>query len=105
MNKRFCKRKIKRLNVIYSDGQIEYNGISSDFSCNGLFIRTRNGFKEGTKLNMQLELESGKKIPLCGTLKRMVKTQITNFKNGMGVELLSVPMGYDMLIEELYIDN
>lgn len=102
MNKRFCKRKIRRLNIIFSDGQIEYSGISSDFSCNGLFIRTGKGFKEGTMLNMQLELESGNKIPLCGTVKRMVKTQISNFKNGMGVELVSVPKEYDMLIEELY---
>ncbi len=105
MDKRECKRKIKRLNIIFSDGKEEYNGISSDFSCGGLFIRTRKGFHEGTVLNMQLELESDKLIPLTGIVKRTIKINISNYKNGMGIKLTSTHEEYDNLIEELYKES
>jgi hypothetical protein len=104
MDKRECRRKIKRLNIIFSDSKEEYNGISSDFSCGGLFIRTRNGFLEGTVLNMQLELENNKFISLTGIVKRTIKTNISNFKNGMGIKITSTHEEYDNFIEELYKD-
>lgn len=102
MNKRNCKRKIRRLNIFFSVGNAEHSGISSDFSCNGLFIRTRKGFSEGTTLQMKLEFENGEKLQLTGTVKRAIKTLASNFKNGMGVELTSIPYEYDKFIEELY---
>lgn len=112
MEKRQCKRKIKRLNITFSDGKKEYNGISSDFSCNGLFIRTRNSFNEGTVLKMHLEMDDAKRIPLTGVVKRALKMNISgydisghktsSFKNGMGVRLTSIPVEYDNFIKELY---
>ncbi|MEW6109770.1 MAG: PilZ domain-containing protein [Nitrospirota bacterium] len=102
VEKRSCKRKIKRLNINFSDGKEENIGISSDFSCNGLFIRTRKGFREGTVLYMNLELDNGKKLPLTGIVKRTIKTQISNYKNGMGIELTSVHEEYDNFVKELY---
>lgn len=112
MEKRECKRKIRRLNITFSDGETEYSGISSDFSCSGLFIRTRNSFSEGIKLNMKLELENGKIIPLAGIVKRAIKTNISSYnisgyktssyKNGMGIRLTSIPEEYNDFIEELY---
>ncbi|MDP2754997.1 MAG: PilZ domain-containing protein [Nitrospirota bacterium] len=107
MEKRECKRKIRRLNITFTDGKEEYNGISSDFSCNGLFIRTRKSFNEGIKLKMQLEIENGKKIPLTGIVKRAIKTNISGYnisgyKNGMGIRLTSIPKEYDNFIKELY---
>ena len=109
MDKRECKRKIRRLNITFTDGKEEYNGISSDFSCNGLFIRTRKSFNEGIKLKMQLEIENGKRIPLTGIVKRAIKTNISgysisSYKNGMGIRLTSIPKEYDDLIKELYKD-
>jgi len=114
MEKRTCKRKIKRLNITFSDGNEEYNGISSDFSCNGLFIRTRKGFCEGTILAMNLKLEDGKLIPLTGVVRRITKINISSFdissyktssyKNGMGIKLTSIPKEYDDFIKELYKD-
>jgi Tfp pilus assembly protein PilZ len=112
MEKRACKRKIRRLNITFSDGNEEYSGISSDFSCNGLFIRTRKGFTEGKILTMKLELEDGKIIPLTGIVKRTTKINISGFnissyktssyKNGMGIKLTSIPEEYDNFIKELY---
>ena len=114
MDKRECKRKIRRLNITFTDGKEEYNGISSDFSCNGLFIRTRKSFNEGIKLKMHLEIENGKKIPLTGIVKRAIKTNISgynissyktsSYKNGMGIRLTSIPKEYDDFIIELYKD-
>lgn len=102
MNKRNCKRKIRRLNIFFSDGNSEHSGISSDFSCNGLFIRTRKSFTEGTPLQMKLEFENGKKLQLTGIVKRTIRMLATNFKNGMGVELTSIPSEYDKFIADLY---
>lgn len=102
MDKRTCKRKIRRLNICFSDGNTECNGISSDFSCNGLFIRTRRGFKEGTTVIMKLEMENGEVLPMRGVVKRLIKTQMAHYKNGMGIELSSIPKEYDNFVEELY---
>jgi Tfp pilus assembly protein PilZ len=104
MEKRKCKRKIKRLNILFTNGKEELKGISSDFSCNGLFIRTRNCFPIGTKLEMKLEFDNGSEIPLTGIVKRALKTQISIHKSGMGIRLSSTPAEYDALIKELYQD-
>jgi Tfp pilus assembly protein PilZ len=102
VEKRACKRKIKRLSIIFSDGNVDYSGISSDFSCNGLFIRTRKGLEKGTVLNMKLELDNGSMIPLTGIVARTLKTKLATQKDGMGIELTSTHPEYDRLIKELY---
>ena len=101
MEKRNCKRKIKRLNISFSAGKTEYNGISSDFSCNGLFIRTRNGFKDGTILEIMLEIDD-KTIPMTGIVVRYIKPGITTVKFGMGIKITVTHPHYDKLISELY---
>lgn len=102
MEKRTCRRKIRRLNISFSDGVIEYSGISSDFSCSGIFIRTRKGFREGTILKMEIGMEDGKKLHLTGVVKRTIKTQVSHYKNGMGVEITSAPPEYNNFINDLY---
>ena len=101
MEKRNCKRKIKRLYVSFSDGNAEYNGISSDFSCNGLFIRTRKGFEKGTELEMVLDLDNGP-TPLIGEVARIIKPRIATVKCGIGVKLTSISPEYENFIKELY---
>jgi Tfp pilus assembly protein PilZ len=90
-----------RLNITFTDGKDARKGISSDFSCNGLFIRTRKGYEKGTILNMKLELDNSPEIPLTGIVKRVIKSQISIHKDGMGIELTSTPPKYDALIKEL----
>ena len=101
MDKRDCRRKIKRLNISFSDGTTGYNGISSDFSCNGLFIRTRNGFRAGTIIKMIFEVDD-KTISMTGVVARSVKPGITTIKFGMGIEITATHPVYDNLISELY---
>jgi Tfp pilus assembly protein PilZ len=102
MEKRVCKRKIRTLSIFFSDGVTEYSGITSDFSCSGLFIRTRKGLKEGTLLTMKLKMEDGQNISLIGIVKRTVRTHLTHVNNGMGVQLTSSPGEYYNFIKELY---
>ncbi len=94
VERRKAPRKIKRLPIRYSDGQKEHSGISSDFSLEGLFIRTRNALPPGTPLKMVLEIGRNQKINLAGLVIWSVKTGIMDFKNGMGVKITSKPIEY-----------
>lgn len=104
MEKRGCKRKIKRLPVTFSNSTSEYNGFSSDYSCKGIFIRTKKGFAAGTTLHMTVEINSGLKLRLTGVVRWTVKTHTDIQKNGMGIELTSIPSEYVDFIERLYRD-
>jgi len=105
MDKRLAKRKIKRLSITFSDGTIEHKGTSSDFSSTGIFIRTRKALKPGTSLNMVLELDNSRKIPLTGIVARSIKTGVWDFKNGMGIKLTSAPQVYEEFLKDLLKDK
>ncbi|MBI4680476.1 MAG: PilZ domain-containing protein [Nitrospirae bacterium] len=101
VERRKAQRKIRRLPISYSDGQKEHSGISSDFSLEGLFIRTRNALPPGTPLKMVLEVGQNQKINLAGLVIWSVKTGIMDFKNGMGVKITSKPTEYTEFILNL----
>lgn len=101
MGKRQFTRKIKRLPVTFSDGVKEHSGVSSDFSSNGLFIRTRRPFSPGTRVKMVLEIGENQKIELTGTVARALKLGTMVFKDGMGVKLDAVPDAYEDFIMNL----
>ena len=101
MSKRTSDRKKKRLAITFSDGQVENNGMSSDFSATGLFIRTRKAFDPGTPVTMVLEVDVNRKISLTGVVARAIKTGVIDFKNGMGIRLTSVPQAYEEFLKEL----
>jgi Tfp pilus assembly protein PilZ len=101
VDKRITRRKIKRLNIIFSDGTEEHPGTSSDFSTNGLFIRTRKPFKPGTAVTMLLEISVTQKIALSGVVIRAIKTGLRDFKNGMGIKLDSIPHEYEVFLSDL----
>ncbi len=101
MTKRAADRKKKRLSITFSDGQVENNGMSSDFSSTGLFIRTRKAFNPGTPVTMVLEVDASRKIPLTGVVARAIRTGVVDFKNGMGIRLTSVPQAYEEFLKEL----
>ncbi len=103
MDKRAGKRRIKRLPITFSDGKINNSGTSSDFSSNGLFIRTRKAFAPGTSLEMVLEMDDNRKIELTGVVARAIKTGLSDFKNGMGIKLTSVPQDYKGFLKELSV--
>ncbi|GAB4534117.1 MAG: hypothetical protein Fur0020_00430 [Thermodesulfovibrionia bacterium] len=96
------KRVTKRLTLTYSDGVVQYNGITSNISATGVFIRTRNPFPPGTNIRLKIETDKGKDIVAEGVVVWALKTGIVDFKNGMGVRLTNIPEAYKELLMESY---
>lgn len=94
MSKRKHARFIRRLETEFSAEGKEYRAISSDFSCNGLFIRTNHAFPPGTHLSIRVHLPEGETAILKGRVRRALKTTVVSLKNGMGVELLEKDRPY-----------
>jgi len=96
------KRFTKRFSVTFSNGEDEYNGITSNLSTTGLFIRTRKAFSPGTSIKITLELDNDRRMVLDGVVAWAVKTGVADFKNGMGVRLINIPKAYEELLKEFH---
>jgi hypothetical protein len=92
--RRKSKRITKRLEVTFSSGGLQFRGISSDLSAEGLFIRTQNGLLPGTIVEIEIYLPGHKLGRLRGIVRRTVKTSLSMIKNGMGVELIERDQNY-----------
>jgi Tfp pilus assembly protein PilZ len=99
LEKRKTPRKIKRLAVTWTDGTVEYTGVTSNVSATGIFIRTRKPFHEGTSLKILLEIGKSQTIALTGVVVRSIKTGLSDFKNGMGIQLTEIPQEYSDFIK------
>ncbi len=100
-NKRqISKRHTKRLPVIFSNGESEFNGTTSNLSLSGIFIRTRKALNPGTLLKIVLEVDKDRKIALEGEVVWSLKTGLSDFKNGMGVRLINIPQNYTEVVKE-----
>lgn len=95
------ERKTKRLPVVFSNGNIEQNGTSSNFSYTGMFIRTNKPFQPGISLKIVIHLNDETRITLKGVIIWAHKTRITHLKNGMGIEFTSTPQEYIDFVTEL----
>ena len=100
MSKRRHKRYTKRIETEFSSGDMTFKGISSDFSEQGLFIRTQHGFVPGTVVNIQLMLPDGSTAHLRGVVRRTVKTHLHLVKNGMGIEIKECDNNYIRFVRE-----
>lgn len=89
MSKRRHERFVRRLETEFSAEGKNYRGISSDFSCSGLFIRTNHAFAPNTMLEIVIHLPDGNSSVLKGRVRRALKTTVVSLKNGMGVELIN----------------
>lgn len=94
MSKRRHARFIRRLETEFSAEGQNYRAISSDFSCNGLFIRTNHAFTPGTILSIRVHLPDGTPSVLKGRVRRALKTTVVSLKNGMGIELIEKDLPY-----------
>ncbi|MGC2061335.1 MAG: PilZ domain-containing protein [Thermodesulfovibrionales bacterium] len=94
MSKRWNARFIRRLETEFWTEEKNYRAISSDFSCNGLFIRTNHAFEPGTVLSIRVHLPDGQTSELKGRVRRALKTTVVSLKNGMGIELLEKDLPY-----------
>ncbi|NWF75446.1 MAG: PilZ domain-containing protein [Nitrospirae bacterium] len=94
------KRYTKRLEVTFSSGGLSYRGILSNFSINGLFIRTNRGFAPNTILNIEILLPDGRISYLKGIVRRTIKTPMLTQKNGMGIELIEKDPTYIQFFQD-----
>jgi Tfp pilus assembly protein PilZ/ribosomal protein S27E len=88
------KRLIKRIEVEFCYENKNYRGIASNFSLQGLFIRTVHPFVADTKVDILLNLPDGSKSNIKGVVKNATKTKITSLRNGMGIELTEKDTNY-----------
>ena len=101
VEKRRASRRLKRLPVRCSCGTCEFAGVTSNFSQDGLFIRTKKPFKPGVPVKLLFETDKKSTIALSGVIARAIRKEIMFSKNGMGVKLTSIPQSYSSFLEEL----
>jgi len=94
MERRRHKRFTRRLETRFKSGGMNFTGISSNLSETGLFIRTKRSFAPDSVLDIELILPDRRASFLKGIVKWTVKTAISTFKNGMGVEIIEKDASY-----------
>jgi len=102
------KRFIERCKVEFTASDITYRGISSDFSLNGLFIRTNHPFPLKTILDIVIYLPNGLPSKLKGKVKRALKIPFGKvmktrkyLQRGIGVEITEKDTHYLHFIRSL----
>jgi len=101
IERRSGKRIVRELPIAFSNSEMEYRGVSMDFSASGLFILTGEPFKPGTMVKMILEVSKKKMIRLAGVVIRTIKTGDINVKDGMAIKLDEMPYIYHQFLESL----
>lgn len=108
-NRRKTRRFIKRCSVEFAVHGVRHTGISSDFSLEGLFIRTNYPYPPGTLMEITITLPDGRYSNILARVRRVNKSipgriiaaSSKYSKNGMGVEILEKDENYLHLIRDL----
>lgn len=108
-NKRQQKRFVKRCEVEFIADNHVVRGISSDFSQDGLFIRTNYPYVAGTIFDIVIHLPDGVDSKIKGRAVRAARTPIGRVmgtpvktqKNGMGIEIMEKDENYLDFIKSL----
>ncbi|MCG2722888.1 MAG: PilZ domain-containing protein [Thermodesulfovibrionales bacterium] len=95
-NKRRLRRFSHRCRMAFTVDGVTYRGLSSNFSLNGLFVRTRNTFPPGTFLDITIYFPNELTSHLQGKVTRSSKEpcRVTGGKDseyrekGMGIRIL-----------------
>ena len=102
INRRKHKRYIRRCEIEFTSDGVSYSGIASDFSLNGLFIRTNYPLPPGSVLNLTVHLPGGVTSQLTTRVIRKWRTAtgkvigspVKTAKNGMGVEIIKKDINF-----------
>ena len=98
------KRFTKRLEITFRAGELDFRGILSNVSDNGIFIRTNRGFAPNTTLEIELVLPDNTVSHMKGIVRRTIKTPLA-IKNGMGVELTEKDAAFENFVKTFYEDT
>ncbi len=107
--KRGFRRYARRCEAEFAAGGVSNSGIASDFSINGLFLRTSHPFAADTVINISVHMPDGSMSSLQGKVRRAMKSSVgkvmgtpsKEFRNGMGVELTRRDVHYLNFIRSL----
>lgn len=101
MSKRQSNRYTRRLETVFTTATDTFRGVTSDISEGGLFIRTMYVLATGSILGIEIRLPDGTVSRLKGRVKRAIRTAISNFKNGMGIEIIEKDATYIGLVKTM----
>lgn len=102
--KRIKDRVTKRLSVKFGASELNNNGLTSNLSLTGIFIRTNSGLAPGTPVNVELTLPDNRILNMKGTVMwtKRVHPKLAEFsRNGMGIMLKDNPEEYIKFVTEL----
>lgn len=110
--KRRLKRNIRRCETEFTHGEVSNRGIASDFSEDGLFIKTTRPVAPESVIDMMVYLPNGSVSRLKGMVKWSSRTptgrvfgasgRARSARSGMGLELLEKDENYDLFIRSLH---
>lgn len=104
MEKRAFERVLKKLEVKFWSGGINYTGITTNISENGMFIGTKIGLPPGALLDIKVILPTGEVLRIPVRVKRILKPRDYDediYKSGMGVQLAGIHPRYVKFIRGL----
>lgn len=100
-NNRQHRRFEERCKIEFTANNSTYRGLSSNFSMNGLFIRTNYSFSPGTPLEIVIYLPNGLISKLKGRVRRTLKSppgKVAESKEylqrGFGMEIMEQDTNY-----------
>jgi cell division septation protein DedD len=90
IDKRKLKRFSDRLKICFNVNGVEYRGLSSNFSLNGLLIRTNHLFPRDTVLDIMIDFPNDLASQLKGKVVRVSSDRkATGYaQKGMGIEIM-----------------
>ena len=110
-NKRRQKRYVKRCIAEFMAGRNLVKGICSDFSLNGLFLRTTHSQPVGSVLDICIFLSDDTVSKIRGEVMRSLKSSgkwfagrkitLSSEKEGMGIRIIEKDENYLHLIRSL----
>ncbi len=103
MERRAFERINKKLQVKFWSGGINYTGITTNVSENGMFVGTKKELLTGALLDLEVILPNGDSIRVPVKVKRTMKTadsyNYNIYENGLGVQLASEHPRYEKFIK------
>lgn len=99
--KRLHKRYRRRLKTEINVDKLTFNGISTNLSVRGLFIRTQQPFKVGTVFDIKIYLPEDRFCKLKGVVKYSKRVMKFAYSNGMGIEIIQKDEDYTNYIKTL----
>lgn len=92
--KKIFRRHRKRLLTEFSADGLRFNGIATNLSEKGLFIKTQRPFRIGVVLDIKIYLPEEKTFNSKGIVRYVRNSILLKHLNGMGIELLEKDSNY-----------